>query len=184
MSPAPSMEKQSAQLQDKLKRITLLVLDVDGILSDGTLYFASTGEELKGFSILDGLGIKLLQKGGVKVAIITGRNSPLTTRRAADLGIDHIIQGREDKKTALFELGDKLNIPLQNTAYMGDDLPDLGAIKAAGASFTVPNAYWLIRDEADFCTVQPGGKGAVREVADLILSVQGKLTAILADYYY
>ena len=172
----------SDSLQIKLRQLRLLALDVDGVLSDGTLYFSSAGEEVKGFSILDGLGIKMLQKGGVEVALITGRSSPMTQRRAEDLGIAHIIQGREDKKTALEELCESLGIGLVHTAYMGDDLPDLAAIQSASVGLTVPNAYSLVKQHADYCTHAAGGRGAVREAADLILAAQGQLEGLLSAY--
>ncbi len=112
--------------------IRLLVLDVDGVMTDGRIYYSSTGEELKAFNIRDGLGIKLLQRAGIEVAIITGRTSPMVERRAGELGISRVVQGREDKQLALRELSGELGIPLEHCAYMGDDLPDLGAIRSAG----------------------------------------------------
>ncbi|WP_020409655.1 KdsC family phosphatase [Hahella ganghwensis] len=176
------LQNAPQSLVDKLKDIKLLALDVDGVLSDGTLYFSANGDEIKGFSILDGLGIKLLQDNGIIVAIITGRSSPLTSRRAENLGIKHIAQGREDKKIALLELCRQLNLALEDCAYVGDDLPDLSAIRACSAGFTVPNAHWFVRQHADYCTQSPGGQGAVREVCDLILSSQGKLQTALEAY--
>jgi len=164
------------------QNITLLVLDVDGVLSDGKLYFSAQGDELKIFNILDGLGIKMLMSQGVEVGIITGRNSPVVARRARDLGIEHLLQGREDKREALSELTTKLGISLAHTAYVGDDLPDLGAIVSAGLGITVPNAHSFVRQHADHCTQTRGGEGAVREVCDLILAAKGKLDGMLNDY--
>jgi 3-deoxy-D-manno-octulosonate 8-phosphate phosphatase (KDO 8-P phosphatase) len=168
--------------KEKAKSIKLLGLDVDGVLTDGKLYFSAQGDELKAFSILDGLGIKMLQKSGVQVVIITGRESPLTARRASDLGIDIIRQGREDKKAALLEICAELSLSIEQCAYMGDDLPDLSAIRSAGLGLTVPNAYEFVKDHADFCTEQTAGQGAVREVCDLILNAQGNLNAMLDAY--
>ncbi len=165
-----------------LKEIKLLALDVDGVMSDGTLYFSANGDEIKGFSILDGLGIKMLQQGGVTVAIITGRTSPLTARRAANLGIKHIAQGREDKKVALLELCKELNITLEHCAYMGDDLPDLSAIVASRVGITVPNGHWFVKKHAQYCTEAKGGKGAVREVCEIILQAQGNLQKMLDSF--
>jgi len=182
VTPSAQLSQLPGQVQAKLKTLALLALDVDGVLTDGTLYFSSSEEELKGFSILDGLGVKLLQNADIEVALITGRNSPLTAKRAADLGIRHVIQGREDKKAALGELCDRLKVGVEFTAYMGDDLPDVGAIKAAAVGISVPNGYWWVREQADFCTRQAGGKGAVREVADLILCAQDKLTSTLMGF--
>ena len=163
-------------------RIQLLALDVDGVLTDGRLYFSAQGDELKAFNILDGHGIKMLQKSGVAVAIITGRTSPLTARRARDLGIEHLLQGREDKLDALQELTRELGIELSSVAYMGDDLPDLSAIRHAGLGISVPNGHWFVREQADWSTQAAGGEGAVREVCDLILQARGHLADIHAHY--
>ncbi|MFE8072108.1 HAD family hydrolase [Marinobacteraceae bacterium S3BR75-40.1] len=170
------------QLQDVAASISLLVLDVDGVLTDGRLYFSAQGDELKAFNILDGHGIKMLQKQGVTVAIITGRVSPLTERRAGDLGIKHLLQGREDKRVALEELTAQLAIPLTQVAYMGDDLPDLGAIRAAGLGVSVPNGHWFVRQHAHWCTRSKGGEGAVRELADQLLAARGVLDDSLERY--
>jgi 3-deoxy-D-manno-octulosonate 8-phosphate phosphatase (KDO 8-P phosphatase) len=123
-----------------------------------------------------------LLNNGIQVAIITGRSSPLTARRARDLGIDLILQGREDKKIALQELSDALKIPLNNIAYVGDDLPDLSAILNSGLGITVPNGHYFVREHANYCTNAAGGQGAVREVCDLILEAQGLLENIHSVY--
>ena len=166
----------------KAALIRLIALDVDGIMSDGKLYFSATGDELKAFNILDGLGLKQLIAAGITVAVITGRKSPLTEKRMRDLGIPHLVQGREDKKAALQELVSTMNIRPEAIAYMGDDLPDLPALTFAGLGITVPNGYWLVRQQADYCTRAGGGNGAVREACDLLLSAHGKLDAALAPY--
>lgn len=163
-------------------RIRLIALDVDGIMSDGKLYFSANGDELKGFNILDGLGLKQLMAAGITVAVITGRRSPLTEKRMTDLGIPHLMQGREDKKVALQELVHSMDIAPEEIAYMGDDLPDLPALRFAGLGITVPNGYWLVRQHADYCTSVAGGNGAVREACDLILAARNKLEAALAPY--
>ena len=119
------------ELEQKAAAVKLLALDVDGVLTDGRIYYGNRGEELKAFNIKDGLGIKLLQRSGVQVAIITGRQSEIVARRARELGIDAVVQGREDKLVALRELCGQLQLGLEQCAYMGDDLPDLGAIAAA-----------------------------------------------------
>lgn len=157
------------------KDIALLALDVDGILSDGSIYYTAQGDEIKAFNIMDGLGIKLLQNAGIEVAIITGRVSPMVARRARELGIKHLVQGREDKLTALHELLKNTGISAEHVAYMGDDLPDLAAIKTVKLGITVPNAMPFVQQHADHVTSRPGGKGAVREVCELILAAQGKL---------
>lgn len=170
------------ELKDKAKRVRLVAFDVDGVLTDGRLYFTDDGQELKAFNTLDGHGIKMLQAGGVQVAIITGRTTRLVPKRAADLGIEHLMQGREDKLVALRELCTQLGMDLAETAYMGDDLPDLGAIRGAGLGMTVANAHYFVRAHADWVSDLPGGGGAAREACDLILRSQGKLDGMLNEY--
>jgi len=178
----PLAEQWSNALQKKAASIRLIALDVDGIMSDGRLYFSASGDELKAFNILDGLGLKQLMKAGITVAVITGRRSPLTEKRMTDLGITHLMQGREDKKAALLELIADKNLQPEHIAYMGDDLPDLPALMFAGLGITVPNGYWLVRQHADYCTRAAGGSGAVREACDLILWAQGRLEQTLEPY--
>lgn len=159
----------------KAENIALLGLDVDGVLSDGKIIFSAQGDELKAFCTLDGHGIKLLQQNNINVAIITGRNSPLVARRARDLGVKHLIQGREDKRVALDAVRQELSLEWEQCAYMGDDLPDLSAMQASGLGFSVPNGHSFVRQHADYCTNTKGGEGAVREVCDLILDAKGLL---------
>jgi len=158
-----------ANVREKARDIKLLALDVDGVLSDGKLYYGNEGEELKCFSILDGLGIKLLQDQGIIVAIITGRQSNIVSRRAKELSIKHVVQGREDKITALNELLTTTGFTLQQTAYMGDDLPDLSAIIQCRLGTTVANGHDIVKQHADWVSNKSGGNGAVRELADLLL---------------
>jgi 3-deoxy-D-manno-octulosonate 8-phosphate phosphatase (KDO 8-P phosphatase) len=167
---------------DAAQKIKLLLLDVDGVLTDGKLYYGNSGEEMKGFDIQDGLGIKLLQKGNIQVGIITGRISSLLQRRADELGISPVIQGREDKLTALNELLPSLGITLDEIAFIGDDLPDLAVIKRVGLGITVANAGSTLAAEANWQTVSTGGNGAVREVAEMILIAQGKFSKIVGQY--
>lgn len=181
LSP-PMQESWGDELKEKAARVRLIALDVDGIMSDGRLYFSASGDELKAFNILDGLGLKQLMKAGITVAVITGRRSPLTEKRMNDLGIPHLMQGREDKKIALQELVADMNIAPEHIAYMGDDLPDLPALRYAGLGISVPNGYWLVRRHADYCTVAHGGHGAVREACDLILWAQDRLPDALQPY--
>ena len=170
------------EVTQKARAIRLLALDVDGVLTDGRLWYDNSGEELKAFHIQDGLGIKLLQGTGVAVAIITGRTSALVARRAAELGIRHVIQGREDKVVALRGLCDELNLELDEVAYLGDDLPDLSAIRAVGLGMTVADGHALIARHAAFRTTRNGGFGAVREACELIMQSQGTLDAVFERY--
>lgn len=159
--------------QQRAAAVRLLALDVDGVLTDGRIYYGNNGEELKAFNIKDGLGIKLLQRAGVEVAIITGRQSEIVARRARELGIDAVIQGREDKKAALLELCRQRGVTLGECAYMGDDLPDLSAITAAGLGMTVADASARVRSAAHWCSEAVGGCGAVREACEFILDARG-----------
>ena len=177
-----SMLKKIEAHQTALQNIKLLGLDVDGVLSDGKILFSAQGDEIKAFCTLDGHGVKMLQNNGIRVAIITGRNSPLVARRARDLGIEYLIQGREDKRIALNDVREELGLSWEQCAYMGDDLPDLSAIKACGIGFTVPNAHYLIQQHTQICTEANGGQGAVREACDIILQAQGLLENIHQHY--
>lgn len=160
---------------EKARRIRLLVLDVDGVLSDGQLYYADSGDEIKAFFTPDGVGIKLLQSAGIPVAIITGRSSEIVKRRAAELGIEHLVQGRDDKLVALGELLQGLGVSIEDTAYMGDDLPDLAAIQACGLGMTVASGDDYVATFADWRSQLPGGRGAVREACEFILDAQDLL---------
>lgn len=169
-------------IKEKAKKIKLMVFDVDGVLTNGQLFFATDGCELKAFNILDGQGIKMLQKCGIQTALITGRNSSIVAKRAKDLGIEHLYQGREDKLVALKELLQNTGITMEETAYAGDDLPDLAAIRAAGLGITVANAHPFVAKHADWQTQLAGGAGAAREICDLILDAQGQLDCLHAQY--
>ena len=166
----------------RAEKIRLLALDVDGVLTDGRLYFAEDGQELKTFDTQDGHGIKMLQQAGLTVAIITGRTTKLVERRAKNLGIAHLMQGREDKLVALRELSAELGVALGHVAYVGDDWPDLPAIRAVGLGIAVANAHSELRNHAAYTTRLEGGRGAVREVCDLLLRAQGRYDAALAPY--
>lgn len=172
----------AVRITEKARAVRLLVLDVDGVLTDGRLYFSEDGQELKTFDTQDGHGIKMLQQAGIQCAIITGRNTQLVARRAANLGIKHLLQGREDKGVALRALSQELTIPLDEIAYVGDDWPDLPAIRMAGLGVAVANAHQEVRRHADLVTTARGGRGAVREVCDLILEAQGLYQQALAPY--
>ena len=162
-------EEQSIESASKIR---LLLLDVDGILTDGKLYFSNSGEESKAFHSLDGHGVKMLMRAGVAVGIITGRKSTIVTNRASDLGIDILYQGREDKIDVLTEIIATTGITADAIAYAGDDLPDLPVLQAVGLSFSVPGAHPDLKGAVNAITTRPGGEGAVREITDFILSSQ------------
>jgi 3-deoxy-D-manno-octulosonate 8-phosphate phosphatase (KDO 8-P phosphatase) len=171
-----------AHLQARAQQVHLLLLDVDGVLTDGRLYFNNSGEEFKAFSTLDGHGIKLLQSAGVKVGIITGRQSQLVARRARELGVELLVQGREDKWQALEEILQANPVALENIAFMGDDWPDLTIMTRVGLALTVANAHLSVAERAHWQSAFKGGEGAVREACDMILKAQGHFDHLLASY--
>ena len=162
--------------------IKLLLLDVDGVLTDGKLYFGNSGEELKAFNIYDGIGIKWLQRNNIQVGIVTGKTSQLVAKRAADLGITIVVQGREDKLVAIRELQKQHNVSLKEIAYMGDDMPDLTAIREVGLGMTVANASDVIKKQAKWISRYTGGNGAVREACEFILTAQGSFEKVVQQY--
>ena len=180
------MTTNNQKLINRAKAIRLLLLDVDGVLTDGRLYYGNNGEELKAFNIQDGLGIKLLQRNNIQVGIITGRTSELVARRASELGIELIVQGREDKLTALQEtlkaMDKESQLQMEQIAFLGDDLPDVAVIRRVGLGVAVANAREFVADNAHWQTTTKGGYGAVRELAEMILQAQGKLDSTLSNY--
>ena len=150
--------------------IRLLVMDVDGVMTDGKVTYTSDGQELKSFNIKDGVGIKRAQASGIETAIITGRTSPMVERRAFELGITHLIQGREDKVAALFELLGNMSLSADQVAYIGDDLPDLAAIEAGGLGACPADAVAAVKLRAKWVSTRTGGDGCVRELCDLLVS--------------
>ena len=150
--------------------VRLLVLDVDGVLTDGRLWYGADGEVLKGFHVRDGYGIKALLAIGIEVAIISGRSSPAVTRRATELGIRHVVQGCDDKGRAFDALCAALRVEPAAVACIGDDTPDLPMLERAGLAVAVADAHPDVRARADRVTTLPGGHGAVREVCDWLLA--------------
>lgn len=171
-----------SSIENRAATTRLLALDVDGVLTDGRIYYGNNGDELKAFNIKDGLGIKLLRDSGVKVAIITGRQSEIVARRARELGIEDVVQGRDDKHQALLELCQRHTLTIEECAYMGDDLPDLSAIVAAGLGMTVADAGAAVREAADWISHANGGYGAVREACEFILSARGEWSALESSF--
>jgi len=172
----------SADLLQRGKAIKLAVFDVDGVLTDGKLYFLVDGSEFKTFNTLDGQGIKMLINSGVRTAIISGRKTPVVERRAQGLGIQHLYQGREDKMVVLDELLGELGLSYEQVAYLGDDLPDLPVIRRVGLGMAVANANDFVRQHAHGVTQARGGEGAAREFCELILQAQDNLEAAQAAY--
>jgi 3-deoxy-D-manno-octulosonate 8-phosphate phosphatase (KDO 8-P phosphatase) len=155
---------------ERARKIRLLVLDVDGVLTDGRLFISPAGEEFKVFHVRDGSGLVAVQRQGVTVAIISGRDSEAVTRRAGELGIRHVRQGVSDKAGELAALMRELGISPAETACVGDDTPDIPMLKAAGLAIAVADAHPALRPVAHWVTPTRGGRGAVRDVCDLLLS--------------
>lgn len=170
------------QIEEKIKSLKLLILDVDGVLTDGRLFFDQDGREYKCFHARDGHGIKLLRRSGVELAVISGRQSDAVAVRMRSLGVDYVYQGQENKIAAFDELLEKLAVTADETAYVGDDLLDLPIMQRVGFAVAVSDANVAIKPYADWCTQVPGGLGAVREVCDLIMQTQGNFEGILQGY--
>lgn len=170
------------ELQAKLSKIKLLILDVDGTLTDGLIYYGNEGEMLKAFHVHDGLGMHLLKKAGIEIAIITAKQSDAVANRMRELGLTHVYLGQNDKRPAYDTLKTTLNLSDEAIAYMGDDLPDLCLMQRAGVSFTPKNANTHVQQHADVITHKKAGRGAVREVCELILASQNKLEPLIQPY--
>lgn len=167
---------------DKAAKIKLLVFDVDGVLTDGRLIVGDDGQEYKSFFSKDGLGIKMLLKTGVEVAVITARTSKVVIHRMENLGIEHIYQGQQEKLPAFESILKELNISAEEAAYVGDDVIDLPVMLRAGLAITVQDAHPLAKQHAHWQTPQPGGQGAARDVCELIMQAQGTLEAQFEQY--
>lgn len=162
-------------LRASARRLKLMAFDVDGILTDGRLWYGADGEMLKAFHTLDGHGLKMIAAAGIEIALITGRRSEMVLRRASELGIHHVIQGREDKGVALATLAGELGLEATACGYAGDDLPDVPALEWSALAFSVPNAHPSAKAVADLISEARGGEGAVREICDFILNARGAL---------
>jgi 3-deoxy-D-manno-octulosonate 8-phosphate phosphatase (KDO 8-P phosphatase) len=163
---------------DAAARVRLLVLDVDGVLTDGRLYYGARGEALKVFHVRDGLGIKLLAGAGIEVAVISGRRSGMTAKRCRELGVRHLLQGVEDKLAAFDRLRRRLRVSSGECACVGDDLPDVPLMREVGISFAVADAHEEARNAARVITRLPGGRGAVREICDYLLDARRRATTV------
>lgn len=173
-------------MQDVLaraKKIKLLILDIDGVCTDGKLYFNEQGETLKVFHVHDGLGMKLLQKSGVIIAVISARNSAAVNYRLQSLGITQVYQGQENKLIAFEKILQELQLTEDDVAYLGDDLPDLPIIRRVGLGMCVANANQHVKQHAHHITTQSGGNGAVREVCELIMQAQNTWQIALQNYF-
>jgi len=157
----------------KLKRVRLLAMDVDGVLTDGSMVIGQHGDT-KVFNVLDGLGISLAMEAGLDIAWVSGNNSTVVTERARSLGVEEVHQAERYKSVALREVAERKGLSLEEVAYIGDDLNDLPAFEASGVAFAVANAAPEVKAAADYVTERSGGRGAVREVIEMILKAQGR----------
>jgi 3-deoxy-D-manno-octulosonate 8-phosphate phosphatase (KDO 8-P phosphatase) len=174
--------RPGAEVIARAARVRLLALDVDGVLTDGTLYIGRYGEAMKPFHSHDGKGIKMVIACGIEVSVITGRRSVALARRTRELGIRHVIQGAQDKRSALTALCASLGFATTECAYVGDDIPDLGAVRIAGLGVAVANAHPHVAAACHWQTERPGGRGAVREVCELVLAAHERLQDLLEQH--
>ena len=173
------LAKISPDLQQRLRQLRLMVFDVDGVLTDGRLWYGEQGEAVKAFHALDGYGLRLLDESGIRVALITGREGPIVARRAAELGIAEVHQGVRNKIDVLQDMTQRLGLDFSEVGYMGDDIIDIAAMQRVGFAASVPDAPSYIAHLSHWVASKQGGMGAVRECCDIILASQGKLGALL-----
>ncbi len=176
------MDNKMDEITKKAQQLKLLILDVDGVLTDGRLFFDKNGDEYKSFHARDGHGIKLLRQTGVEIAVISGRKSQSVALRMKALGVEYVYQGHENKIAAFNEIIQSMGIKPEQAAHMGDDLLDLPIMVRVGLSIAVNDANDAVKDYADWCTETSGGLGAVREVCDFIMKAQGTFDGVLKSY--
>ena len=175
-------ELSAESLTASLQKIKLLALDVDGVLTDGSIYISPAGEVFKGFNAKDGMGISCALRSGLQIAVITGRQSPIVERRCEELGITLLQQGVKDKRLALQQMAQELGLVREEIAYMGDDLNDIPAFKASGLNLVPADAAMEVLAVADIITKASGGRGAVREAITMILAAQDNWNVIVNSY--
>jgi 3-deoxy-D-manno-octulosonate 8-phosphate phosphatase (KDO 8-P phosphatase) len=167
---------------ERAKHIRLVIFDVDGVLTDGSLYLGDDGQEYKAFNSRDGHGMAMLRDSGVMLAVITGRRSEVVRIRMQSLGIEHVHQGCRDKLPVFVALAAELGLEHRQVAYMGDDLMDIPVMRRVGLAVAVADAHPVVREHAHWSTPSPGGRGAARDLCELILRAQGRLAALLEAY--
>jgi 3-deoxy-D-manno-octulosonate 8-phosphate phosphatase (KDO 8-P phosphatase) len=168
---------------DDLAKIKLLLLDVDGVMTDGRIIYDNDGGETKAFDVKDGHGLKLVQRAGIKVGIITGRQSAVVARRAAELGIELVYQGAKDKSLPFNDILEKLALMPEEVAYVGDDIVDLPVMRKVGFAATVADAVDDVKPYADMVSERSGGRGGVREICEFLLKESGRWSAVTRHYF-
>lgn len=172
------------KLMEKLKKIKMLILDVDGVMTDGRIIMDDEGHQLKNFDVRDGHGLKIIQRYGIKIAILTGRKSEVVNHRAIDLEINDVYQGALNKKEVFKEILLKHNLAASTVAFMGDDIIDIPVLRQVGFSVAVADAVDVVKKNVDYVTKKKGGHGAVREICEMILQAQGKWPEIAEKYEF
>jgi 3-deoxy-D-manno-octulosonate 8-phosphate phosphatase (KDO 8-P phosphatase) len=170
-------------MRARLAKIRLLLLDVDGVMTDGRIIFDDRGGETKAFDVKDGHGLKLLQRAGLRIGIITGRQSPVVERRAAELGIELVYQGAKDKLVPFRDILQRTGLDPEAVAYVGDDIVDLPILRQVGFAATVADAHEEVKPHVHYVAQRPGGHGAVREICDLLLKETGRWATVTARYF-
>ncbi len=177
-----SLPAVSAEVRERARQVRLMIFDVDGVLTDGSLHYGPEGEVVKVFNVLDGHGIKQIDQAGIATAIISARKSASVAKRAADLGITHLHQGAHDKLGVLLEILKSLSLPLSAVGFLGDDVIDLPILTRIGFAAAVPNAHPEVKQRVHYQTAAHGGRGAAREVCDLLLRAQERYDEVLAKW--
>ena len=180
---APPHDAVPRDVLRRAERIRLLIFDVDGVLTDGRLYFDPDGRELKVFDVKDGHGMVMLRHAGLQAAVLSARSSPVAQRRMRDLGVEHVYMGRRDKLAAFEELLAHTKVALEEVAYMGDDLVDLPVLTRVGLAATVPDAHAEVRSCSHWISCHPGGRGAARELCELVLRARGLWETALQAHF-
>lgn len=181
---SPSVIKRiNAEVRERVERVKILALDVDGVLTDGRLFYNDDGTESKAFDVRDGHGTKMLKQAGIETVLISGRSCPSVDKRAADLGITELVQGVRDKVPILEKILSKRQLKFEEAAFVGDDVVDLTVMNRVGLAVAVADASEYLFGIAHYVTLAPGGRGAVREVAELILGVQGSWDKVASPYF-
>lgn len=174
------LAKLAPTVIERARQIKLMCFDIDGVLTDGSLWYSESGEAVKRFNALDGHGLRLMRESGIAIALVTGREGPIVAHRAADLGISLVMQGIRDKLRAVSELATQHALSLDQIGFMGDDLLDLPAMQRVGFAASVPDAPSYITQIAHWVSTRQGGHGAARECCDIILAAQGRLGAFFS----
>ena len=171
------------EILERAKRIKILVVDIDGVMTDGRIVYSGYGEELKFFDVTDGFGTTLLSRGGIKTVIITAKKSKIVKHRARDLKVAHAYQGFLDKLTPFNDLLKRFKVTPEEVCFIGDDLIDIPVLKRVGFAVAVPNALDEVKESVHYTTQKPGGRGAVREICDLLLKAQDKWALATSKYF-